>query len=189
MFLKISQNSHGKHLCQSLLFKKRLWHKCFPMNFVKFLRTPFFTEHLWWLLVFYMDYDQHFLLAILHSLVPSGIISIISNDNFDNIKRKGPAIDACGTHDFHWFNYLKENWFELVGFSKIAMDKFRRFKGGNGQVLIFCWLLLPLLQKIYAATFKVNMTNHSQVTAKKQFHRCWRYHHIHKLYWTINALK
>ena len=36
----------GKHLCQSLIFNKvllkmRLWHRCFPMNFVKFLRTPF----------------------------------------------------------------------------------------------------------------------------------------------------
>ena len=31
----------GKHLCQSLywhatLLKKRLWHRCFPVNFVKF---------------------------------------------------------------------------------------------------------------------------------------------------------
>ena len=46
----------GKHLCQSLffnkvavlrpatLFKKRLWHKCFPVNFVKFLRTPFLQD-------------------------------------------------------------------------------------------------------------------------------------------------
>ena len=52
-----------KHLCQSLFFnkvvglrpatllKKRLWHRCFPVNFVKFLRTPFFIEHLWWLLL------------------------------------------------------------------------------------------------------------------------------------------
>ena len=24
---------------------------CFPVNFVKFLRTPFLTEHLWWLLL------------------------------------------------------------------------------------------------------------------------------------------
>ena len=34
----------GKHLCQSLSFNKvagaRLWHRCFPVNFVKFLRTP-----------------------------------------------------------------------------------------------------------------------------------------------------
>ena len=43
----------GKHLCQSLFFnkvgglrpetllKKRLWHRCFPVNFAKFLRTSF----------------------------------------------------------------------------------------------------------------------------------------------------
>ena len=53
----------GKHLCQSFFFnkvaglrpatslKKRLWHRCFPVNFVKFLRTTFFIEHLWWLLL------------------------------------------------------------------------------------------------------------------------------------------
>ena len=28
------------------LLKKRLWHRCFPVNFAKFLRTPFFKEHL-----------------------------------------------------------------------------------------------------------------------------------------------
>ena len=33
------------------LLKKRLWSRCFPVNFVKFLRTPFLTEHLWWLLL------------------------------------------------------------------------------------------------------------------------------------------
>ena len=26
-----------------------LWHRCFPVNFVKILRTSFYTEHLWWL--------------------------------------------------------------------------------------------------------------------------------------------
>ena len=35
----------GKHLCQSLrpatLLKKRLWHRCFPLNFEKFLRKGF----------------------------------------------------------------------------------------------------------------------------------------------------
>ena len=58
----------GKHLCQSLFFnkiagrrpatslKKRLWHRCFPENFVKFLRTPFLTEHLWWLLLYKCEY-------------------------------------------------------------------------------------------------------------------------------------
>ena len=49
--LKIFAKFTGKHLCQGLvfnkfaslrpatLFKKRLWHRCFPVNFAKFLRT------------------------------------------------------------------------------------------------------------------------------------------------------
>ena len=28
------------------LLKKRLWHRCFLVNFAKFLKTPFLTEHL-----------------------------------------------------------------------------------------------------------------------------------------------
>ena len=59
-FTKFTQ----KHLCYSLFFnkvaglkpatllKKRPWHKCFSVNFAKFLRTPLFTEHLWWLLLY-----------------------------------------------------------------------------------------------------------------------------------------
>ena len=29
----------------------RLWHRYFPVNFAKFLKTPFIIEHLWWLLL------------------------------------------------------------------------------------------------------------------------------------------
>ena len=56
----------GKYLCHSLFFfdkvaglrpalllKKKLWRRCFPVNFVKFLRTPFLTEYLRWLLLFF----------------------------------------------------------------------------------------------------------------------------------------
>ena len=34
----------GKHLCQSpaILLKRRLWHRYFPVNFAKFLWTPFY---------------------------------------------------------------------------------------------------------------------------------------------------
>ena len=51
----------GKHLCRSLfcnkstslrpatLLKKRLGHRCFLVNFAKFLRAPFFIEHHPWL--------------------------------------------------------------------------------------------------------------------------------------------
>ena len=57
----------GKHICQSIflmklqasrpatLSKKRLWHRCFPVNFAKFLKTPFVTEHLRWLLLWAYD--------------------------------------------------------------------------------------------------------------------------------------
>ena len=52
------------NLCQSPFFnkvtglrpetcnfiKKIIWHRDFPKNFAKFLRTPFLTEHLQWLL-------------------------------------------------------------------------------------------------------------------------------------------
>ena len=32
------------------LYQKGYWHRCFPVNFAKFLRTPFIIiEHLWWL--------------------------------------------------------------------------------------------------------------------------------------------
>ena len=53
----------GKQLCQSLFFnkvaglkpaillKKRLWNRCFPVNFVKFLRTHLFTDYFQWLLL------------------------------------------------------------------------------------------------------------------------------------------
>ena len=45
-----------KHLCQSLFFNKvaglglRLWHRCFPMKFSKFLRAPFLQNTSGWLL-------------------------------------------------------------------------------------------------------------------------------------------
>ena len=48
----------GKHLCQSLFFKKetlskeRLWHRYFHVNFAKFVRIPLLAEHLRWLLLY-----------------------------------------------------------------------------------------------------------------------------------------
>ena len=51
--LRNFENFTGKHLCQGLLFsqvtglrlgplfKKRLWYRCFPVNFAKCLKTSF----------------------------------------------------------------------------------------------------------------------------------------------------
>ena len=44
VFLEISQNSQGD-------LYQNLWHRCFPVNFAKFLWIPFLTEHLRWLLL------------------------------------------------------------------------------------------------------------------------------------------
>ena len=58
VFLEISQNSK-ENTCASVFFnkvaglwpatllKKRPWHRCFPVNFAKFLKNNFFTEHFW----------------------------------------------------------------------------------------------------------------------------------------------
>ena len=37
----------------SSLLKKRPQHRCFPVNFAKFSRTPFYIEHLRWLLLYH----------------------------------------------------------------------------------------------------------------------------------------
>ena len=40
------------------LLKKRLCHRCFPVNFAKFLRTPFLTEHLRTTASKYQDFER-----------------------------------------------------------------------------------------------------------------------------------
>ena len=58
VFLEISQNSQENTCARiffliklkasslQLYFKKRLWHRCFSVNCAKFLKAPFFIEHL-----------------------------------------------------------------------------------------------------------------------------------------------
>ena len=50
-FLRKLAKFTGKHLCQSLFLRRRLWHRYFPVNFANLLRTPFFIKHLWGLLL------------------------------------------------------------------------------------------------------------------------------------------
>ena len=44
--------TRGVLLKKVFLLKKRLWQRCFPVNFAKFLRTHFLIEHLRWLLTY-----------------------------------------------------------------------------------------------------------------------------------------
>ena len=63
IFLKISQNSPENTFARVsfliklqaapvTLLKKRHWRRCFPVNFAKFLRAPFFTVNPRWLLLY-----------------------------------------------------------------------------------------------------------------------------------------
>ena len=64
VFLVISQNSQEKTCVRvpflirpATLLKKKLWHRCFTVNFAKFLRTPLdkycFSLHKYWNFTFF----------------------------------------------------------------------------------------------------------------------------------------
>ena len=54
VFLEILKNPQDLEL--QLYLKKRLLHRCFAVNFAKYLRTTFLTEHLWWLLLLIFNF-------------------------------------------------------------------------------------------------------------------------------------
>ena len=74
VFLEVSQNSQENTCARVSFFDKladlrpaillinRLWRRFFPVNFAKFLRTLFLTEHLRWLLLkrFYIIFKSTF---------------------------------------------------------------------------------------------------------------------------------
>ena len=84
VFREISQNSQKNTCVTSFLIKlqvlliKRLWHRCFPVNFAKFLRAPFIIEHLWCLLLFIKDRET--------SMMPKDLPLKIWTNNPDLIK-------------------------------------------------------------------------------------------------------
>ena len=51
VFLEIPQNSQENACARVSLLKKRLWRRCFPVNFAKFLRAPFLQNTSGWLLL------------------------------------------------------------------------------------------------------------------------------------------
>ena len=69
----------GKHLPWSLFFNKvaglRFQHRCFPVSFAKFLRTTFFTEHLWWRLLCIRQKTSNFkIIVFFFQVKPSSMI-------------------------------------------------------------------------------------------------------------------
>ena len=82
----------GKHLCQSLFFnkvanlrsaallKKRLWHRCFPVNFEKFPRTAFIIEHLRWLLLSLVDSKYQYIQRNGNNLIQLPVQTLLQAD-------------------------------------------------------------------------------------------------------------
>ena len=106
----------GKHLCQSLwgaqslrhatLLKKRLWHMCFPVNFAKFLRTPF-LQNISGRLLLSFEYKLFEISAILRSVstsLPYSVKWILS--------LPGALSDKRGFTVFQ-MNLLSKKWFYI----------------------------------------------------------------------------
>ena len=83
------------------LFKERLWHRCFPVNFAKFSRTPLFIEHLWWLLLesisrtFRHQITQN--LTILQKQSPRGVLRKSCLKNMQQFYLRTPILCSCFT--------------------------------------------------------------------------------------------
>ena len=92
----------GKHLCQSLFFKKetlskeRLWHRYFHVNFAKFVRIHLIVEHLRWLLLYqtvliYHRTSQHPLTIF----APCLIFACASGLQLYDKKDSGAGVFSC----------------------------------------------------------------------------------------------
>ena len=64
VFLEILRHSHENTDARVTLLKKRHWHMCFSVNFVKLLRAPFLQNTSGWLLLENKHYGWRFCLRI-----------------------------------------------------------------------------------------------------------------------------
>ena len=129
MFLGISQNSQ-ENTCAtvSLLLKleakvgnfisKETLAKVFPVNLAKFGRTPFLTEHLWWLLLVlqnrfcYKFPDIHQKISVLKSLFNT--VRGLKARNF-NKKETSAQVFSCEYHTIFKNNcFIEHLWWLLL---------------------------------------------------------------------------
>ena len=78
-------NFAGKYVCwsfflinlQAYFIRKRLQHKCFPVKVMKVLRTSFFIQHLWWLLL-YLFSNLSFVSNVLENYLTTSEVVMVS---------------------------------------------------------------------------------------------------------------
>ena len=94
----------------STLFKKKLWHRCFPVNFAKFSRTIFLLEHLWWLLLLSVvgqkigDVDQK-----IHFKLSNNSFQIIAPVTLSILIGLTHLLLCC-EHELSYFSKLSSFW-------------------------------------------------------------------------------
>ena len=108
-----------EYLRPATLLKKRLWHKCFPVNFVKFLRTPFFIG--------FFHYFEIFIFWVVRGVKGK---SIVQNEN-NNYIRHAPYLwnSITDDQDF-WYTCVK--WSYLQWFFSFLIFSFFRLLAGEG---------------------------------------------------------
>ena len=67
------------------LLKKRLRHRCFPVNFAKFLRTPFFIKQLW--VTASAIFTKSFSLRLITCLAGSDLNPTVSSSAFRTLTK------------------------------------------------------------------------------------------------------
>ena len=114
----------GKHLCQGFfLIKlqslspdiKRTWHRCFPVNFAKFLRTSFLTKYLRWLLLSKMWLALQFSIFRVSSFIEDFLLISLQQKN--EIK-KGKYPDRVQIFTF----FLSIDLFDVKDFKRSVTD-------------------------------------------------------------------
>ena len=121
--------------------KKRLRHKWFPVNIAKLLRTAFFIEQLWWLL-----------LNFLQNLLNITEENHFSVENFLEISQKLFLSNSCSVSKNNYFTFfpsfcfslnMSESYIEPSQTSRWSSAKKKKFSINNffskcDQIRIFC---------------------------------------------------
>ena len=112
------------------LLKKRLWLRCFPINFQKFLRTSVFIEHIRWL---FLQFNQIYWLC--------------------------QKIPFQGVWWFYFCTFLRDMVeLQTVIYSSYFLIKENDEKIGILWLLSFC-VILPCLEKTYKVEFQKSQSH------------------------------
>ena len=116
---------------------KRPWHRCFPVNFAKFIRTSFLTEHLRWPLLSKVWLAWQFSILRVSSFIEDFLLISLQPKNEKKKKRKGKYPDRVQIFTF----FSSINLFEVKDFKRNLTDgNLIRKHIKENLMLLFSWL-------------------------------------------------